>query len=423
MLNRLFVILAAAVMALLDDAVAAPPGRTSGGASKTTLANRRVQVLRNHRSPKNKQRPVRRFTKYIILHTTEGSARGSLSKLSANGECHYVVDTDGKVYEIIDRRRVAYHAGLSMWNGQTGLDSVSLGIEVVGYHDKPINNAQFASLRLLVKELQSLYKIPDENVLTHSMVAYGNPNRWQKKRHRGRKRCGMLLASADARARLGLYKKPLYDPDIKAGRLVDADPELTKILYAKAPAKRPETTAEAKRADRNVIAPGRSAWDIARDLYKSRDTVYTFPDGSKKTGAEIKNWKSMPAGTRVEIGGSVENPAEGLMTIGVDGTVGELGGDEATASTTFYFPAGSGGKYMAGSSMKMSEVEKLPNGTRMLVGYKVGGPISASRPVFTICGIKWNRPDTFYLDRSGKITPGDAINERNIPKGAMVFFR
>ena len=94
-----------------------------------------ISLLDTYYSPKNRERPVRQATRFIILHTTEGGARGSLAKLSANGECHYVVDLDGKIYAIIDRHRVAYHAGVSMWNGRTGLDSCTVGIEIAHHHN------------------------------------------------------------------------------------------------------------------------------------------------------------------------------------------------------------------------------------------------------------------------------------------------
>ncbi len=37
---------------------------------------------------------------------------------------------------------------------------------------------EYAALKELIGELQRIYHIPDERVLTHSMVAYGKPNRW-----------------------------------------------------------------------------------------------------------------------------------------------------------------------------------------------------------------------------------------------------
>ena len=221
-----------------------------------------VPVIKTYRSPKNSTRKNRRLTKFIILHTTEGSARGALEKLSKNGECHYMVAKDGKIYTIIDKNRIAYHAGVSMWNGQTGLDSMSIGIEIAGYHDKEITAAQYASLKRLIAELKRTYGISDNNVLTHSMIAYGNPNRWQKRKHRGRKRCGMLLAKPENREKLGLKSKPLYDPDVRAGRLVDADPELSKILYSRPkkvvtekPKPKPVTPQQPQVTKKNPVVP------------------------------------------------------------------------------------------------------------------------------------------------------------------------
>ena len=131
----------------------------------------------------------------------------------------------------------------------------------------------------------------------------------------------------------------------------------------------------------------------------------------------------MQAGTRVEVGGSVENQPEGLLTLGVDGTATELGGDEISAYSTIYFVPDAKAKYSHGSTLKPAEIASLPRGTKMLVGYNVGGPVSARLPVFNICSVKWNRPDNFYMDPSGKLIPGDQMDERNIKPGAMVFYR
>ena len=86
----------------------------------------------NHYSPLDRKRAQRPRTDYLILHTTEGPGKGSLSKVHRLGECHYFVDEIGKVFRIIDRRKVALHAGRSMWNGRTNLDNSAIGIEVAG---------------------------------------------------------------------------------------------------------------------------------------------------------------------------------------------------------------------------------------------------------------------------------------------------
>lgn len=190
-----------------------------------------VDASNRYRSPRNPERRVRQSTDLIVLHTTEAPARSSLNKVSDRGECHFCVTEDGSIYRIVDRDREAFHAGRSMWNAKEDVDKVSVGIECVGYHDKAMPLVQIKAIRKLVKELQSMYGIPDHRVVCHSHVAYGAANKWHKYKHRGRKRCGMLFAMPSVRRQLGLSTRPAYDPDIRAGRLRQADPYLQKVLY------------------------------------------------------------------------------------------------------------------------------------------------------------------------------------------------
>lgn len=308
-----------------------------------------VPLLDTYYSPKNSERPVRTSTRFIILHTTEGAARGSGSKLQKNGEANYMVDEAGRIYRIIDRKRVAYHCGRSMWNGLASLDNYSVGIEVVGFHNKDPNAAQCKALKALLAELKKTYKISDDRVLTHSMVAYGAPNQWHKRSHRGRKRCAMRMALPSVRRKLGLNSKPSYDPDVKAGRLVVADKALQQVLYSvdkkggnkkpapqitatpekpkqtKKPAqqKQPQQPAPSKTTPSRPasstpqpspttleIGVGQTAWDVVRGAYKAHDTLYTFPNGEQKRGDEITNWKTVPSGTKVALGVADEKPAQ-----------------------------------------------------------------------------------------------------------------
>ena len=192
-----------------------------------------IPIVTRFKSPKNAERPMRSATTLIVLHTTEAPAKSALRHLSDRGECHYCVTEDGQVYQIVDRGRVAFHAGCSMWNGKEEVDNFSVGIECVGYHDKAMPMAQIRSISAVVKFLQKTYKIPDHNVVTHSQVAYGNVNKWQKKKHRGRKRCGMLFAMPSVRNALGLKSRAAFDPDVRAKRLVVGDELLAKVLYGK----------------------------------------------------------------------------------------------------------------------------------------------------------------------------------------------
>ena len=183
------------------------------------------------RSPRNKERPLRKATRLIVLHTTEAHARSSLNKLSERGEAHYCLTEKGEAYRIVDRDREAFHAGRSMWNAKEDCDEFSIGIEVVGHHDQAMPVVQLEALKELVARLKKMYGVADAQVVCHSHVAYGAPNQWHKCKHRGRKRCGMLFAMPSVRAKLGLRARPAYDPDVRAKRLIQADDYLNTVLY------------------------------------------------------------------------------------------------------------------------------------------------------------------------------------------------
>ncbi|MFO7870807.1 MAG: N-acetylmuramoyl-L-alanine amidase [Kiritimatiellia bacterium] len=376
--------------------------------------------IRSYYSPRNRERPKRKSTRYIILHTTEGPKKGSLKKVHRRGEAHYFVDRAGQVYRIIEKSRVAFHAGRSIWNGKSNLDEHSVGIEVVGYHNRDITEAQYSAVKELLSQLQRIYKVPDVRVLTHSMIAYGVPNRWHRRSHRGRKRCGMLFATDTVRKRLGLSKRPPYDPDVRSGRLVAGDGYLHDVLYGR---RSLANVGGDRDGEENVISAGRSAWDIARDRYASAETVYIFPDGRKRKGDKIRDWKAIPPGTRVITSGEPqENIQETVQEIGVHGnTAGEIAGEEYASKTTIYFFPN--GRVKQGNELNESELNSLSEHTKMLVGYIYGGHITAKRSAFDVCGKQWDFPSTLYRLPDGSIVPGNLIEETAIPEGSMVFFR
>ena len=378
-----------------------------------------VQFDNSYYSPRNRERDVRKSTSLIILHTTEAPSASALRKLSDLGECHFCINEAGRVFRIIDHKREAYHAGRSMWNGRSNVDDFSVGIEVSGYHDKPLTAAQYTALAALVGELKAIYKISDGNVLPHSQVAYGAPNKWQLRSHRGRKRCGMLFATPAVRSKLGLKARVAYDPDVRAKRLVVADAYLAQVLYGKAPQLKP-SVAGSTPTDSNVIGVGRGAWDIARDAYDDPTTLYVFPNGIKKRGNQLANFKLLPIGTRVLVNSPADNRPEKVKVVGDNGKAQDIAGDEVLkASTIYVYPDG---RYIRGSQLGANGVVKLPYGTKVLLGYEIGGPISASRPAAAICGTRWRSPETYFLI-SGALTPGNKVDDAKIPAGAMLFFK
>lgn len=399
-----------------------------GGGSGSLSASSSFDISDRY-SPRDKRRPQRPDTDYIVLHTTEGGELGSLRKIQRRGEANYFVTPRGAVYRIIHKSRIATHAGRSMWDGKRTIDNYSIGIEVVGYHNREPTDAQYASLKELLRQLKSFYRISDKNVLTHSMVAYGRPNRFHPENHRGRKRCGMIFARDDVRWRLGLIDKPQRDNDVRAGRLAVGDPELQRYLYArsKTPPQRPTHTSEP--AESNVIGSGRTAWYIARERYNSPGTTYVFPNGTRLAGDRIENWDRIPVGTQVLVGAQDDSEAgfEGFLEIGKDGkTAWDLAGkayDDAT--TIYFFPNGivRTGSELRGRRSTRKLLDNLPDKTRVLVGYVYGGHVRSSRLPARIAGRKWNYPSTYYRFPDGTIVSGDEVDASSIPQRTLVFYQ
>jgi N-acetylmuramoyl-L-alanine amidase len=398
-----------------------------------SAAKRSPLSISNRLSPLNSKRPRRRHTRYIVLHTTEGNEAGSLAKVVRFGEAHYFVTNSGHVYRIIDKDKIAKHAGRSMWEGRTAIDNWSIGIEVEGYHNKDIKEAQYTALRELLRQLKALYHITDKNVLTHSMVAYGRPNRFHNENHRGRKRCGMIFARPDVRERLGLESKPAGDLDVESGRLAVGDRELFSFLFTPSGKSVPTKTASAPveletPPESKTIDSQWTAWKIARERYNQPTTVYVFPDGQRVAGDQIRDWGQIPYGTQVLLN-EMDDPEsfEGFLEIGKDGDSPKaIAGTAWKSDTTIYFfPDGlirTGAELQARKSWRKL-LENPPRGTRLLVGYVYGGHVKSRRPPATIAGEKWNYPSTYYRKPDGSIVSGDDVDTDSLPAGTLIFYQ
>lgn len=172
--------------------------------------------------------------KAIVIHYTEGSLDATLATFQQphNSSAHYVIDRDGKVYQVIPEQFAAYHVNcygnrtLCMPSCPVCADqygsfveprSQTIGIELVnlGHVDpryysgsaglfEDYNNsfgyrfwedypeAQLHSLQILVEDIRSRWNIPLEMVMGHSRInnnvdpgpalnlfwpRYGNPSR------------------------------------------------------------------------------------------------------------------------------------------------------------------------------------------------------------------------------------------------------
>lgn len=318
-----------------------------------------LDISNRYRSPRNPERKIRASTTLIILHTTEAPARSSLNKVSDRGECHFCVTEEGQIYAIVDRDREAFHAGRSMWCGKEDVDKYSVGIECVGYHDKPMPMVQLKAIAALVKDLQKMYKLPDQAVIAHSHVAYGAPNKWQKRNHRGRKRCGMLFATKTVRTILDLKAKPAIDQDVKAGRLTVGDPYLEQVLY------------------RNV--------DTMKSHYAKPEVTPAKPKSTFTSWLAKLDKKATPTISKKPI---VKSGAKPVV------------------------------KTVVKAAVKSSAPQSIAD--LKAQGYVIKGTISPDKTASKIVGGKWNAPDTYYTIRN-KIYSGKEVNPSKFEKGMSVW--
>lgn len=72
--------------------------------------------------------------RYLIIHYTAGqSVDGAVSWLSSKQSkvsAHAVIGRDGSITQLVPFNRVAFHAGISCWNGLNGLNNHSIGLEL-----------------------------------------------------------------------------------------------------------------------------------------------------------------------------------------------------------------------------------------------------------------------------------------------------
>ena len=130
-------------------------------------------------SPRHETRRGRGVVDTLVLHYTGlPTLEDALAHLTGpQGEvsCHYVVDVDGRVLQLVPESLRAWHAGVSAWAGETDINSCSIGVEIVncghdaGYPDFP--EMQIAATIALCRDIVERHRLRPDRVLGHSDVA------------------------------------------------------------------------------------------------------------------------------------------------------------------------------------------------------------------------------------------------------------
>ena len=164
---------------------------------------------------------------YLVMHFTAGrdatSSIASLCNKASKASAHVVICRDGSVTQLVPFNRVAWHAGVSRWQGLEGMNRYALGIE--------LDNA--GRLDRVGSRWQAWFKAsyPDDEVLVanHKNDAPGTPP------------CGwhtytevqITAALEVAGLRVGKYalRDVLGHEDIAPGRKVDPGPDFPMASF------------------------------------------------------------------------------------------------------------------------------------------------------------------------------------------------
>jgi len=130
-------------------------------------------------SPNFQPRRNGRVPTLLLLHytgmETAQAALDILTRADSGVSCHYLVDEQGQITQMVAESERAWHAGEAFWGGIGDVNSASIGIEIVnpghalGYRDFPAR--QIAAVMALCRDILSRHAIAPRNVLAHSDVA------------------------------------------------------------------------------------------------------------------------------------------------------------------------------------------------------------------------------------------------------------
>ena len=138
-----------------------------------------MKILYNYSPNHSKKRRLSKDIKFVIIHYTgmqsEIESVKRLQNPKSKVSCHYLINRKGEIIQMVDEKKIAWHAGKSKWKNFINLNNYSIGIELVnkghefGYQN--FSKKQISSLIKLCKIIKKKYSIKKENFLGHSDIA------------------------------------------------------------------------------------------------------------------------------------------------------------------------------------------------------------------------------------------------------------
>ena len=127
----------------------------------------------------DEKKRVARKIKFLIYHytgmKTDKKAIRRLTDFNSKVSCHYYIDKNGNLIQMVPDLYIAWHAGKSNWKSDKLLNNTSIGIEISNPgHDNGYEAYKKKQLEHLIKISKLLikkYSIKKHNILGHSDIA------------------------------------------------------------------------------------------------------------------------------------------------------------------------------------------------------------------------------------------------------------
>ncbi|MBF0195987.1 MAG: 1,6-anhydro-N-acetylmuramyl-L-alanine amidase AmpD, partial [Magnetococcales bacterium] len=85
---------------------------------------------------------------------------------------HFLIKRDGTITQYVPVSKMAWHAGVSKWQGRNRCNDFSVGVELEGDEKRAFEGTQYQQLACLVRTLQCRYPaITDEQIVGHQHIA------------------------------------------------------------------------------------------------------------------------------------------------------------------------------------------------------------------------------------------------------------
>lgn len=113
-------------------------------------------------------------TLIVVHYTAMKSAEAALERLCDpvyEVSAHYLIGSQGQVWQMVDEEMRAWHAGAGRWGGCEDINSRSIGIELDNRGDHPFAEPQMVVLEKMLDGILRRWGIAAEGVIGHSDMA------------------------------------------------------------------------------------------------------------------------------------------------------------------------------------------------------------------------------------------------------------